>query len=324
MKINRIYFILFLAIIVPFGSHCESKMEGGFDIENDMNFRRLNRKDYEHPLSTYMSPSINSNKVCTLPNGYLVRCLEETSEGWWLLEFEKGNDRICAYAMVEAEELVSITDIPPAHPVYCEAFLELEGGFAYRFGTKAPAQLLDALERAEVDFDSVYCGSISSIDSKIAAMIVETGHEKVLCLLSKSEGVWTLVGVNRKIYRKNAMPLSYFEFTMDGKLAFHLNWLGVPSVRCLLSTSEGSFSPQWYFECIMLCGGDNRLSRNIRVVPLPSNLSITGTVSVNSVISEVNELVPSRDYRFFVDMDCIEIETLLRTHFSEFFMPVFE
>lgn len=289
-------------------------------LQSDVDFRCLNRKDYKHPLLTYASPSTKSNEICSLPNGSLVRCLERINEDWWLLEIPKGNDGITAYAMVEAEELVSIIDTPPAHPIYREALLELEGGFAYRFGSKAPAQLLDALERAEVDFDSVYCGSISSINSKIAVMIVEIGQEKALCLLSELQDVWTLIGINRNIYHKNSMPLSYFEFTMDGKLAFHLTWLGVPGVRCLLSTEEDSFSQRWRFECIVLYGGDNRLSRNVQIIPMSSNLVINGSINAKSIITEVNESVPCHDYRFFENMNCLEVERLVKTYFPEFFM----
>lgn len=309
-----------MAMILPIGSQCVSQNEGAIYNVNDHNFRRLNRKDYWNYLSLYTTPSTSSQEVCSLPNGYLVRCLEEIKEGWWLLKFQKGNEEITAYAFVEAEELVSITDTPPSHPVYREALLDLEGGFAYRFNEKAPVQLINAVERAGIDFDSIYCGSISSINSKSAAMIIEVGHEKVLCLLSESEGVWSLVGANRKIYRERSSPLSYFEFTLGGEIVYHLTWPGIPGVRCLLSTDNALPSDQWFFKCITLYGGDNRLSRDIRVIPMHSHLEVTGKISIGPTFTEINELLPCLDYQLFTNMDCIEVERLLRTYFPEFFM----
>lgn len=321
MKTRFLCFLLLVVTMFPIGSRCASQNEDAIRNVNDQNFRRLNRKDYRNPLPVYALPSTHSKEICLLPNGYLIRCLEESNKGWWLLEFQKGDDEITAYAFAEAEELVSITDAPPSHPVYRDAFLDLEGGFAYRFHEKAPVPLTDALERAGFAFDSVCCGSISSMNGKSAAMIVEMGREKALCLLSEAEGVWSLVGANRRIYRESSAPLCYFEFTLDGKIAFHLAWPGIPGVRCLLSTADALHSQQWCFESITLYGGDNRLSRNIRVIPTHAHLEITGKINTGSAITEINELLPNQDYRLFTEMDCTEVERLLRTYFPEFFTP---
>ncbi len=235
-------------------------------------------KNFREATNIYESPDASKPPVYSVFSGYMVEVFGHLPDGWHHIQYRhmgQVRDRY-GYVQLDFSELADVhQERGPEHPLYKNAYLDLNEAYVYSFEGEAPEQLAQAFALPYWSETTVQYGYISSWGGDRAVVAVKDKQDKsILCIVSETDGVWQIRADNATVVPPGDDTRIYVSFYRAHEMTFTVPWKnGYASCRV---SDQGD--DLWLFQSLMILGDSLGRSVNcdIYVSPTVDGLMFAG------------------------------------------------